>query len=608
MADRFHLEVTHRDQFFSFSFDGEVGLGRQLSPAEPFGKLYPHPFIGENRIAIAPFSEVRVSRRQLLLRPTDNGIEVLNPSTNSIVIDDAFELPPNGQHLIDKEGRIAFGPSRLYQVRVWLEKEDSVELHTLPHEAPVPGNDQTVQPADMVASLNLSGSKRSAVGAQLASIVDVLQSAAVASDFLERAAKAVIELMSVDSAHVMLLESGRWRSHAAHYRNPIQSEAKFHASRRMLERMRAERRAIWSESAGAKSGEFSQSEVMAVVCAPICNRAGDVIGAVYAERRWALGDTKEIGPAEAKFAEVLAYTIAAGLERQRQEREAVDQRVRFEQFFGRELAEQLARDPEILTGKDAIVTMLAADIRGFSAISERLGANRTLQWIQDMLEALTEVVMNHGGVVVDYIGDEIMAMWGAPVAQQDQARRACQAALEMQVALGPLNARWQSRLETEIQVAIGIHTGTAQVGNIGSRRKFKYGALGHTVNLASRVQGANKHLRTSLLITKATHDALGSGFLTRRLGSVQVVNIEQPVEVYELRLMDDERGRILCQLYEKALGEFEGQQFRRAARTLGDYLPNYEDDGPSHILLWRAVNGLVEPEETFQPAWKLAGK
>jgi adenylate cyclase len=178
----------------------------------------------------------------------------------------------------------------------------------------------------------------------------------------------------------------------------------------------------------------------------------------------------------------------------------------------------------------------------------------------------------------------------------------------MQVALGPLNARWSSQIQAEIQLAIGIHTGMAQVGNVGSRRKFKYGALGHTVNLASRVQGANKHLRTSLLITKATHAALGSGLLTRRIGSIHVVNIEEPVELHELRLIDDERSRILCQLYEKALGEFEAQQFRRAARTLGDYIPNYEDDGPSHILLWRAVNGLVHPTPTFDAAWRLPGK
>src|SRR4051794_17663142 len=114
MADRFRVEITHRDEFFAFALDSEVGLGRQLSPAEPIGKLYSHAGIGESRIAIAPFSEVRVSRRQLLLRPTPTGIEVLNPSTNPILIDDSFELPPSGQHVIEKEGQIAFGPSRLY--------------------------------------------------------------------------------------------------------------------------------------------------------------------------------------------------------------------------------------------------------------------------------------------------------------------------------------------------------------------------------------------------------------------------------------------------------------------------------------------------------------
>src|SRR4029079_9295343 len=88
MADRFRLEITHRDQFFAFALDSEVGLGRQLSPTEPIGKLYSDPGIGENRIAIAPFSEVRISRRQLLLRPTHAGIEVINPSTNPVLIDD----------------------------------------------------------------------------------------------------------------------------------------------------------------------------------------------------------------------------------------------------------------------------------------------------------------------------------------------------------------------------------------------------------------------------------------------------------------------------------------------------------------------------------------
>jgi adenylate cyclase len=608
MADRYRLEVTHRDQFFSFTLEAEVGLGRQLSPAEPLGKLYSHPGIGENRIAIAPFSEVRVSRRQLLLRPASAGIEVVNPSTNSVVIDGSIELEPSAMHLVTREAHIAFGPGQKYRAHVWLEKEESVELHTLAHEMLIPGKSHTLAPTEMMTHLSISDRDALSVQEKLLPIIEVLQSAATASDFLERATRAVIDLMNVDSAHVLLFENGQWRSEAAHHRQPMAARAAFRASRRMLDRMHAERRTVWSESAGSHSGEFSQMEVVAVVCSPICDRAGNVRGALYAERRRSVGDTSELGPTDATFAEVLAYTISAGLERQRQEREAAEQRVRFEQFFSRELAEQLAVNPEILTGKDARVTMLAADIRGFSAVSERLGAKLTLLWIQDALEALTTVVMDYGGVVVDYIGDEILAMWGAPVDQPDQARRACQAALDMQVALGPLNNRWQNQIQTEIQLAIGIHTGIAQVGNVGSKRKFKYGALGNTVNLASRVQGANKHLRTNLLITKVTCDALGSGFLTRRLGSIQVVNIEEPVEIHELRLMDDERGHILCQLYEKALGEFESQQFRRAARTLGDFVPNYEDDGPSHILLWRAVNGLVHPAESFDPVWKLSGK
>src|SRR5207247_1350086 len=187
------------------------------------------------------------------------------------------------------------------------------------------------------------------------------------------------------------------------------------ASRRLLERMRSDRRTVWSDEQERLPGDFSQAGLHAVVCAPICNRRGEVIGGLYAERRSSsLADTSaRLGEAEAMLAETLAYAVAVGLERVTQEKEAVEQRVRFEQFFSRELAQQLAENPELLTGKDAEVTILMADIRGFSAISERLGTELTLQWIQDTLDALTDVVIRHGGVVVDYIGDEIMAMWGA---------------------------------------------------------------------------------------------------------------------------------------------------------------------------------------------------
>jgi len=466
----------------------------------------------------------------------------------------------------------------LNRVQVCLEQD--IGLQTLSHEPPRPGGEAN-RPSEVLAQLNLSASS-SAVRTRLASLIEVLQSAAGAEDFLERASRSVVELIGLDSALVLLLRDGQWRCVAEHHQSPSVANSSGFASRRLLQRMQEERRTVFSDGMGVLSGDYSQTGVLAVVCAPICDKSGQIIGALYGDRQSPIHSPLPIGPEEATFAEALAHTIAVGLQRQSQEKEALEQRVRFDQFFSRELAEQLAKNPEILTAKDALVTILIADIRGFSTVSERMGAKLTLQWIQDTLDELTTIVMHHSGVV-DYIGDAIIAMWGAPVEQPDQARRACQAALDMQVALGPLNARWRDQLAVETQLATGIHTGVAQVGNIGSRRKFKYGALGHTVNLASRVQGATKHLRTSLLITKATHEALGGGFVTRRIGAVQVVNIEEPVQVYEIRLVDDERERLLCQLYEKALGEFEAQQFRRAARTLGDYIPNYEDDGPSHI-------------------------
>src|SRR5262245_59869141 len=122
MADRYRLEISHRDQFFAFSLDQEVGLGRQLTPTEPLGKLYSHSGIGEDRIAVAPFSEVRVSRRQLLLRPTSGGVVVVNPSANPVFVDNG-ELSPNEQRVCARQASIAFGPDASYRALISLEQD-----------------------------------------------------------------------------------------------------------------------------------------------------------------------------------------------------------------------------------------------------------------------------------------------------------------------------------------------------------------------------------------------------------------------------------------------------------------------------------------------------
>ena len=248
------------------------------------------------------------------------------------------------------------------------------------------------------------------------------------------------------------------------------------------------------------------------------------------------------------------------------------------------------------------------DIRGFSRIAEKIGAARTFDWINDVMGTLSDCVSNHQGVLVDYIGDELMAMWGAPEQQSDHARRACLAAIDMIELLPSLNARWAAVLEEPFDLGIGISSGPVRAGNMGSHRKFKYGPLGTTVNLASRVQGATKYFKSRLIVTGATALALDEDLLMRRLADVRVVNIEQPVSLYELPCGNFPNAAELCPAYEEALICFEQGDFRKAAQMLTTLMASFPDDGASMILLSRAVSALIDGPSDGHPIWQLAGK
>ena len=168
--------------------------------------------------------------------------------------------------------------------------------------------------------------------------------------------------------------------------------------------------------------------------------------------------------------------------------------------------------------------------------------------------------------------------------------------------------RWQPVLKEPLQLGVGVNSGGAQVGNVGSRIKFKYGALGNTVNLGSRVQGATKHLKTALLITDATWACLDASFLTRRLCEVRVVKIAEPVTLFELAEPNRAGWEVLKKGYEQALDEFTKGEFRLACRALGRLIPDHPNDGPALLLLSRAVACLVEQPERFDPVMVLNGK
>ena len=174
--------------------------------------------------------------------------------------------------------------------------------------------------------------------------------------------------------------------------------------------------------------------------------------------------------------------------------------------------------------------------------------------------------------------------------------------------LSQLSARWEPQIGEPVKVGIGINSGRVRAGNTGSKQKFKYGPLGNAVNVASRVQGATKHVKTHVLLTGDTAKRLAGKHPLRRIGEFRMINITEPVKLFELMPDADPDAETLRETYELALGEFERQRFRESAAALAPLLTRYADDGPSLVLLSRAVNAMVNGPEPEHPVWTLAGK
>ena len=177
------------------------------------------------------------------------------------------------------------------------------------------------------------------------------------------------------------------------------------------------------------------------------------------------------------------------------------------------------------------VTVLFSDIRGFTALSEVSTPEDIVAMLNGYFSRQVEVIFRHKGTLDKFIGDAIMAFWGAPVAAQDHARQAVAAALEMSSALEELRGQLGVLGET-LEIGIGIHTGRAVVGFIGSSDRLDYTAIGDTVNLASRIEGMTKGI-SRVLVSEATRDAVGDAYDWRDCGSHQVKGREKPVRLYQ---------------------------------------------------------------------------
>ncbi len=257
----------------------------------------------------------------------------------------------------------------------------------------------------------------------------------------------------------------------------------------------------------------------------------------------------------------------------------------FAKFIPTDLVRTLLADGvrAVPGGETRQLTVMFADVVGFTKISERMGT-AVIGVISSYLDVVSSTVESNGGTVDKYIGDAVMALWGAPRLDADQARNACRAALDASKAVrdsGITDDRGEP-----LQVRIGLHSGVAVVGNIGSSRRLNYTAIGDTVNLASRLEGVNKVFGTSILISEETRIAAGETFVTRELAEVSVVGRAEPIRIHELLgegPMSQKPSWAL--LYEQALQAYRQRKFAAAIRLAKQVQQERPDDGPSAWLL-----------------------
>jgi adenylate cyclase len=264
----------------------------------------------------------------------------------------------------------------------------------------------------------------------------------------------------------------------------------------------------------------------------------------------------------------------------------------FASYVSPAVVRRLIEQPDRLRLGGEVITasVLFTDLAGFTPLSERLPPEALVEVLNRHLGAFSEVVLSHDGMVDKYVGDSVMAIWGAPLPSADHAARACRAAVDMRAAMAALDAELYPQWGVHLTVRVGINTGSMVAGNVGGRRAFNYTVLGNAVNLASRLESLNKVYGTVALIGEETCAAAGDTMVLREVDLVRVRGQERQVRIYELQGLRAEATAAQLarnRAYAEGLAPYRARRFAEAAAMFEKLLEEHRDDGPSQTMLAR---------------------
>ncbi len=302
------------------------------------------------------------------------------------------------------------------------------------------------------------------------------------------------------------------------------------------------------------------------------------------------------------IAVVLAYfsSTAFHLLKERSQNKMI--RGMFSTYVSKDLVNELLQNPDKLKlgGEKRNLSIMFSDIAGFTTISEKMTPEGLVDFINAYLTEMTGIVIRNKGTLDKYLGDAIMAFWGAPISIKEHEYLACLTAVEMQKRLIEMRKEWNLSEDTNLSIRIGINSGDVVVGNIGGQNRFDYTVMGDNVNLASRLEGANKMYGSGIMISENTFAAVKEKIFVRELDNIRVKGKIKPTKVYELiDIIDDSRNQEYSWIgiYDKAISEYKSRNFESSKKLFSDVLSIKPDDETAKLYIERCAAYIANPPD-----------
>jgi adenylate cyclase len=287
----------------------------------------------------------------------------------------------------------------------------------------------------------------------------------------------------------------------------------------------------------------------------------------------------------------------------------------FQKYVPASLVRQLieaGEDAQVGGSKRQLVTLFT-DIEHFTTISERLDPHQLMTYMCKYLDELSKIILEERGTIDKYIGDSIMAFWGAPLPEEEPCQQAARSALRCQKRLHELNTQWEKQAIPAFKTRIGIHMGEAIVGNLGSSERFNYTAIGDSINTASRLEGANKIYQTQIVVSETVYQQIKNQFYVRLLDFVSLLGRDEPLYIYELMAEKNETLSFdfdqYVRTFSKAFAHYQQQQWDEAIVSFDQCVKIYPSDQLASIYIARCKEFKINPPSSeWHGAWTIRGK